>query len=525
MRSVSKNEEIWFLSGKRTPFGTFGGALKDLTATDLAVESRQGRARAGQGRPRRRRARRLRQRHADLGRRHLPRAPRRPARGRAVAVAGAHRQPPLRLGLPGDHHRRRADPPRQARGRARRRHRVDVAGAARHPRRALGPPARQGRRSRTTLWTALTDSYTGMPMAITAENLAVQYEITQDAGATSTRCSRSSAWPRRRRRAASTSEIAPSSSRRKKGATVVRARRAPAPETTLEGLAEAAQGLQEGRRGQRRQRLAASATARRRWCWPRASCAEKKGLQAARPARQLGRRRLRPEDHGHRPGAGDPHALERAELKLADVDLFEVNEAFAPQYLAVEKELGLAARTTNVDGGAIALGHPLGASGARITTHLLYELQRRGAQLRHRLRLHRRRPGHRGPGRGAVRTRDERDGGRQEGAGEGQAIAEQRRAERKNRKRKCVLCGVEESDKTRSGAPGRHRPLVQDEPAARVRALPARPRLANLEPSSAQRDEIIYDWNECSRPRPAQPSTCSTRRCATASSRPSVVDP
>jgi len=58
-----------------------------------------------------------------------------------------------------------------------------------------------------------------------------------------------------------------------------------------------------------------------------------------------------------------------------------VNEAFAPQYLAVEKELGLDRERTNVDGGAIALGHPLGASGARITAHLVYELRRRNAKL------------------------------------------------------------------------------------------------------------------------------------------------
>jgi acetyl-CoA acetyltransferase len=67
-------------------------------------------------------------------------------------------------------------------------------------------------------------------------------------------------------------------------------------------------------------------------------------------------------------------------MKLSDFDLVEVNEAFAPQYIAVERELGLDRERTNVDGGAIALGHPLGASGARITAHLLYELRRRGGR-------------------------------------------------------------------------------------------------------------------------------------------------
>ena len=73
-------------------------------------------------------------------------------------------------------------------------------------------------------------------------------------------------------------------------------------------------------------------------------------------------------------------ALERAELTLEDMDLVEVNEAFAPQFAAVEKDLGLDPEKTNVDGGAIALTHPLAASGARITIHLLHELRRRGGR-------------------------------------------------------------------------------------------------------------------------------------------------
>src|SRR5439155_10840331 len=87
-----------------------------------------------------------------------------------------------------------------------------------------------------------------------------------------------------------------------------------------------------------------------------------------------------PKIMGIGPAGAIRKLLERAEMKMGDVDLFEVNEAFAPQYLAVEKELGLPREKTNVDGGALALGHPLAARGARITLHLLYELKRRGAR-------------------------------------------------------------------------------------------------------------------------------------------------
>ena len=73
-------------------------------------------------------------------------------------------------------------------------------------------------------------------------------------------------------------------------------------------------------------------------------------------------------------------ALERAGLKASDVDLFELNEAFAAQALAVTRELGLDASKVNVNGGAIALGHPIGASGARVLTTLLYELKARKAR-------------------------------------------------------------------------------------------------------------------------------------------------
>src|SRR5204862_4285688 len=85
-----------------------------------------------------------------------------------------------------------------------------------------------------------------------------------------------------------------------------------------------------------------------------------------------------PEIMGIGPVPASRRALEAAGLSLKDIDLVEVNEAFAGQYLAVEKELGLDRERTNVNGGAIALGHPLGASGTRLVLTVLHELRRRG---------------------------------------------------------------------------------------------------------------------------------------------------
>jgi acetyl-CoA acyltransferase len=80
------------------------------------------------------------------------------------------------------------------------------------------------------------------------------------------------------------------------------------------------------------------------------------------------------------PIAATRKVLERAGLALSDIDLFEINEAFASVPLMWMRELGVGHERLNVNGGAIALGHPLGASGARIMTTLLHELQRRGAR-------------------------------------------------------------------------------------------------------------------------------------------------
>jgi acetyl-CoA acetyltransferase family protein len=86
---------------------------------------------------------------------------------------------------------------------------------------------------------------------------------------------------------------------------------------------------------------------------------------------------VEPKLMGRGPVPATKIALQKAELTLDSVDLIEVNEAFAAQYLAVEKELGLDRNKVNVNGGAIALGHPLGATGTRLVITLLYELRRR----------------------------------------------------------------------------------------------------------------------------------------------------
>jgi acetyl-CoA acetyltransferase family protein len=86
---------------------------------------------------------------------------------------------------------------------------------------------------------------------------------------------------------------------------------------------------------------------------------------------------VEPKYMGIGPAPAARKALQRAGMQLEQMDLVEVNEAFAPQYLAVERELGLDRERTNVHGGAIAIGHPLAASGARITIHLLHALRQR----------------------------------------------------------------------------------------------------------------------------------------------------
>lgn len=229
-----------------------------------------------------------------------------------------------------------------------------------------------------SLWQALTDSYTSTPMAVTAENLAQKYGITR------LQCDEYALTSQQRWAAANEagrfkSEIAPIEVKSKKGPVSFAVDEHPRPQSNMEGLAKLApvfkkdgvvtagnaSGICDGA-------AALVLTSE--------DSAKKKGLKPLARIVQWGVAGVDPNIMGIGPAPAIRSALARADLKLGDVDLVEVNEAFAPQYLAVEKELGLDRAKTNVDGGAIALGHPLGASGARITTHLVYELARRNGR-------------------------------------------------------------------------------------------------------------------------------------------------
>ncbi len=111
-----------------------------------------------------------------------------------------------------------------------------------------------------------------------------------------------------------------------------------------------------------------------------ASFAKSKGKSPLAIIKGYGHSGCDPAKMGIGPALAIPKALKAANLRLDEIGLIEINEAFAAQYLAVQKELGLNPDITNVNGGAIAIGHPLGASGARVTLTLAYEMRRRNVK-------------------------------------------------------------------------------------------------------------------------------------------------
>lgn len=371
------DQEIVFLAAKRTPFGTFGGALKNLTATDLAVHASKA-ALEQSGVP-----------LADVG--HVIVGNVCQTSADAIYLA---RHVGLRAGLdqsvPAVTVNRLCGSGFEAliQGAAlllTGQHEVILAGGtesmsqAPHVIRGARWGLQLGRSGELedSLWSALTDTYTGMPMGMTAEKLAVEYSISQGEVDEYSLLSQQR-WAAAQEAGRFADELAPMEIPARRGQTVeFSVDEHPRPQSTVEGFAKlpkafkkdgvihagAASGICDG--------AAMLVMATR-------SYAERKGLKIIGKLVNWGVAGCDPTVMGIGPVPAIQDALRRTGSKLSDYSLFEVNEAFAPQYLAVEKALELPREKTNVDGGAIALGHPLGASGARITAHLLYSLAQRG---------------------------------------------------------------------------------------------------------------------------------------------------
>jgi acetyl-CoA acyltransferase 2 len=226
------------------------------------------------------------------------------------------------------------------------------------------------------LWEGLTDPVAGCSMAITAENCAAKYGVTReeaDAFALRSQQRAQQAWVS----GAMRDEVVPVDIKGRKGVTTVDQDDHLRPETTMEGLAKLpaafkkdgivtagnASGIVDG--------AAALLIAG-------AGAVEARGLAPIGRIVSWATVGVEPAMMGMGPAPAIRKALDRAGLRLEDLDLIEINEAFAPQYLACERELGLDREKVNVNGGAIALGHPLGASGARLLLTLMLELRRRG---------------------------------------------------------------------------------------------------------------------------------------------------
>jgi acetyl-CoA acetyltransferase family protein len=225
-----------------------------------------------------------------------------------------------------------------------------------------------------TLMAGLTDSYCGLPMALTAEKLAEQHGITRadaDAYALRSQQAADAAYKACRMR----DELSPVEVKHGKKSVMVSEDDHRRPETTLETLAKLppsfkkdgivtagnASGIVDG--------AAAVVVTKEK-------TARERGLKPAGRIVAWAVAGVDPSIMGIGPVPSSQKVLQLAGLKLEQIDRIEVNEAFAAQYLAVEKALGLNRDKTNVNGGAIALGHPLGATGTRLVITILNELRR-----------------------------------------------------------------------------------------------------------------------------------------------------
>ncbi len=380
MGTQGQPKDVVILSGKRTAFGTFGGSLKDFTATDLGVFSSVAAIEAAEVTP------------DDIDHTFFGNALQ--TSSDAIYLA---RHVALRSGVPED---RPALTVNRLCGSG---FEALVQGAkeillggasvtlcggtesmcqaphvlrgARWGQLRLGPA---GDSLEDLLWESLSDTYCDLTMAQTAEELAERYSVTReeaDQVAVNSQKRAKAAWDAGRFSA----EIVPISLKSRKGEREFASDEHMRPDTGLEALGELrpyfkkdglvtagnASGIGDG--------SASAVLADAAW-------AQERELEPIGRIVSWGFVGVEPRVMGIGPAPASRLALENAGLELKDMDLVEVNEVFAPQYKAVEKDLGLDPEITNVDGGAIAITHPLAASGARITIHLIHELRRRGGR-------------------------------------------------------------------------------------------------------------------------------------------------
>ena len=374
MKTQGSHTDVVFLSGVRTGFGSFGGSLKDLSAIDLgAIAARGAIERAGVP-------------TGEIGHTVFGNA----LQTSADAIYCA-RHVGLKAGLPievpavtvnrlcgsgfeaitqGAQLILLGEAPVVLAGGA------ECMSQAPHVVRGarwglrLGPAPLED-----LLWESLKDPQCGLSMAETAESLAEKYQLSRkdvDEVALGSQRRAKNAWDD----CVFQNEVIAVSLKTRKGEVEFRADEHMRPETTAEALAGLkpyfkkdglvtagnASGISDG----------AAATVIAGEEYARAHNLKPLGRLVAWAVAGV-----EPRHMGIGPAPAARKVLQKAGMKLEQMDLVEVNEAFAPQYLAVEKELGLDREKTNVHGGAIAIGHPLAASGTRITIHLLHALRQR----------------------------------------------------------------------------------------------------------------------------------------------------
>ena len=229
---------------------------------------------------------------------------------------------------------------------------------------------------RDSMWDSLTNLGVGPAMGITAENVADTYHVTRED------MDRYALLSQQRAAAAIDAghfqaEIIPITVHGKKGDIVYGTDEYPRRSTTLETLAKLNPSFKENGRVTAGNSSGVNDAAAGVVLMDRAY-AEASGVQALARVVSVATTGVPPEVMGIAPISATRAVLEKAGLGIGDIDLFEINEAFAAQCVACQRELGIPLEKLNVNGGGISLGHPVGATGVRIIISLMYELRRRG---------------------------------------------------------------------------------------------------------------------------------------------------